>query len=64
MLYEMVTGALPFEGTNPYAIMNARLAGDPMAPRKWNPKLSPQVEEIMLHALERQPFDRYPRPPR
>jgi len=60
MLYEMVTGALPFEGTNPYAIMHARLAGDPVAPRKWNPELSPQLEEIILHALERQPYDRYP----
>ena len=60
MLYEMVTGALPFEGTNPYAIMHARLAGDPIAPRKWNPELSPQLEEIILHALERQPYDRYP----
>jgi serine/threonine-protein kinase len=60
LLYEMVTGALPFEGTNPYAIMHARLAGDPVAPRKWNPELSPQVEEIILHALERQPYDRYP----
>ena len=60
MLYEMVTGALPFEGTNPYAIMHARLAGDPIAPRKWNPELSPQLEEILLHALERQPYDRYP----
>ncbi|MGD0898830.1 MAG: protein kinase [Thermoguttaceae bacterium] len=60
MLYEMTTGALPFEGNNPYAIMHARLVGDPVAPRKWNPELSPQVEEIILHALERQPFDRYP----
>ena len=60
MLYEMTTGALPFEGNNPYAIMHARLVGDPVAPRKWNPDLSPQVEEIILHALERQPFDRYP----
>jgi serine/threonine protein phosphatase PrpC len=59
MLYEMVTGALPFEGNNPYALMHARLVGDPVAPRKWNPDLSPQVEEIILHALERQPFDRY-----
>ena len=33
MLYEMVTGAAPFEGNNPYAIMNARLIGDPVAPR-------------------------------
>ena len=40
--------------------MHARLVGDPVAPRKWNPDLPPQVEEIILHALERQPFDRYP----
>jgi serine/threonine-protein kinase len=60
MLYEMVTGALPFEGNNPYAIMHARLVGDPVAPRKWKPDLPPEVEEIILHALERQPFDRYP----
>ena len=38
MLYEMVTGSLPFEGTNPYAIMNARLVGDPVAPRKIEPR--------------------------
>jgi serine/threonine-protein kinase len=60
ILYEMVTGASPFEGTNPYAIMNARLSGDPVAPRKINPEISPQVEEIILHAMERNPYDRYP----
>ena len=36
MLYEMLTGSTPFEGVNPYAIMNARLIGDPVAPRKLN----------------------------
>ena len=60
VLYEMVTGATPFEGSNPYAIMNARLLGAPVAPRKHLPELAPEVEEIILHALERQPFDRYP----
>jgi len=59
MLYEMITGAPPFEGTTPYVIMNARLTGDPMAPRKRKPEISPQVEEILLHALERDPADRY-----
>jgi serine/threonine-protein kinase len=59
MLYEMVTGRTPFEGANPYLIMNARLAGDPVAPRKINPEITPQVEEILLHALERNPADRY-----
>src|SRR3954463_4553915 len=41
-------------------IMNARLAGDPVAPRKLNPQVPPQVEEIILHAMERDPADRYP----
>jgi serine/threonine protein phosphatase PrpC len=60
MLYEMVTGSTPFEGANPYMVMNARLTGDPVAPREVNPDLSPQVEEIILHAMERNPAKRYP----
>ncbi len=59
ILYEMITGQAPFEGTNPLAIMNARLLGDPVAPRKLNPLISPQVEEIVLHALEQRPENRY-----
>ncbi len=59
VLYEMLTGAPPFEGANPYLVMNARLVGDPVAPRKRNPNIPPQVEEIILRALEREPNDRY-----
>jgi serine/threonine protein kinase len=55
----MMTGQAPFEGANPYMIMNARLGGDPIAPRKINRALSPQVEEIILHALEENPANRY-----
>jgi len=40
--------------------MNARLAGDPEAPRQRNPELSTQVEEVILHALERNPLKRFP----
>src|SRR5580658_2077285 len=60
ILYEMVTGSVPFEGANPFIIMNSRLTGDPVSPRKRNPEISPQVEEIVLHALARDPNDRYP----
>lgn len=59
ILYEMVTGSPPFEGANAYMIMNARLTGDPVAPRKHNPQITPHVEEIILHAMERNPWDRY-----
>jgi serine/threonine-protein kinase len=60
MLYEMTTGAVPFEGANPYIIMNSRLTGDPIAPRKVHADISPRVEEIILHTMERNPAERYP----
>jgi serine/threonine-protein kinase len=59
ILYEMVTGSPPFEGANPFIIMNSRLSGDPVAPRARNENISPQVEEIILHAMARLPQDRY-----
>jgi serine/threonine-protein kinase len=61
MLYEMATGSAPFEGTSAYMIMNARLSGDPKAPRKYNPAISAQLEEIILHSMERDPKARYSR---
>jgi serine/threonine-protein kinase len=59
ILYEMVTGATPFEGESPYIVMNARVSGDPEAPRKINLELNPAVEEIILHAMDRDPRARY-----
>ena len=59
LVYEMVTGSTPFEGESPYVIMNARVTGDPVAPRKINPELSAALEEVLLHALERDPKQRY-----
>jgi len=59
MLYEMVVGETPFEGENLFVVMHARVTGDPVAPRKRNPNVSQQVEEIVLHALEREPGKRY-----
>jgi len=59
ILYEMVTGQPPFGGDSAYVIMNARVTGDPEAPRKLNPKVTPVLEEIILHAMERDPKRRY-----
>ena len=59
ILYEMVTGHPPFEAETPLLIMNARLTGDPLHPRRHNPQIPAQVEEIILHAMERNAIDRY-----
>jgi len=59
ILYEMSTGETPFGGDSAYVIMNARVTGDPIAPRKPNPKLTPVLEEIILHAMERDPKRRF-----
>jgi len=59
ILYEMVTGKVPFEGESPYVVMNVRTTGDPVAPRKINGHLTPVIEEIILHALARNPDERY-----
>lgn len=59
LLYEMLTGVTPFQDENPWAALNARVTGDPVAPRKLNPELSAQVEEIVLRALQRDPAHRY-----
>jgi serine/threonine-protein kinase len=60
MFYEMLTGKVPFTGPNPFVIMNERLLNHPIPPREVNPDVSPQLQEIIYRALERDPNKRYP----
>ncbi len=60
MLYEMLTGEPPFSGPNPLAVMNERVLTDPKPARKLNPEISPQLQEILQRAMERDPRHRYP----
>jgi len=60
ILYQMLTGVLPFENKDPWAASQMRVTGDPVAPRSLNPEISPQAEEIVLRAMRRRPAERYP----
>jgi serine/threonine-protein kinase len=59
ILYEMLTGKTPFSGPNPFAIMNDRLLNNPVPPREVNPEISPELQEVIYRALEREPSNRY-----
>jgi serine/threonine-protein kinase len=59
ILYEMLTGKLPFSGPNPMAAMNERLLNYPVPPRVADPSVSPQLQEVIYRALERDPRNRY-----
>ncbi|HEX3685424.1 MAG TPA: serine/threonine-protein kinase [Bryobacteraceae bacterium] len=59
MLYEMLTGEVPFRGPNAFAIMNDRLLNNPVPPRELEPNIPPQLQEIIYRALERDPKNRY-----
>jgi serine/threonine-protein kinase len=59
MLYEMLTGKTPFPGENPFVIMNERLLNNPIPPREVNPAITPQMQEVIYRALERDPRSRY-----
>jgi serine/threonine-protein kinase len=61
MLFEMLTGEPPFVGGNAQTLLRAKGSEDPRSPRQLLPELDPKLEDIVLHAIEREPRDRYPR---
>jgi len=59
VLYEMVTGELPFDGESPIAIALSHIHKTPPAPSTLVPGLPDRVEGIILRALMKSPTDRY-----
>ena len=59
MFYEMLTVKVPFTGPNPFVTMNERLINHPIPPREVNPDITPELQEIIYRALERDPKKRY-----
>lgn len=60
VLYEMLTGALPFDADTPYAVIQKHNFEPLPSPRKFRPDLPAHVEMIVIKALAKQPAERYP----
>ncbi len=59
LLYEMLTGRLPFMNANHFELMRAHIEAAPPAPRQYAPHIPPSMEELMLRALAKRKEDRY-----
>ncbi len=60
ILYEILTGQLPFRAPVPAALIRAILLDEPVAPRTHYRKLHRDLETICLRCLEKSPARRYP----
>lgn len=59
VMYEMVTGSLPFPGESPLSIAVRRLKENPAPPRRLVPSLDARWEAAILRCMEREPEDRF-----
>jgi hypothetical protein len=59
ILYEMLTGVVPFHDPSPASVALQHITEPPPAPRSINPELSAQAEAVLLKALEKEPDKRY-----
>jgi eukaryotic-like serine/threonine-protein kinase len=60
MLYEMVTGRLPFTGEDPLAVLSQHLHASVVPPHTLRPDLPSHLEAVILRLLAKDPGDRYP----
>ncbi len=59
MLYEMLTGKLPFESDNTVSVAIMQLQQDPVMPREINPQIPVGLEQIIIRAMQKNVNDRY-----
>ncbi len=60
VMYEMLTGKLPFAGDTVEQVAIQQYTLIPDAPSQFNPKIPAELEDITLHAMEPDPDERYP----
>ncbi len=59
IVYQMLTGHLPFEGSNPAVVIFAHLQQPPPDPREYRPDLPESVSQVLSKALAKDPDERY-----
>lgn len=59
MLYEMLTGSLPFQSDNAVSVALMQLQKEPIMPRTLNPQISLGLEQIIMKAMQKNVDDRY-----
>jgi eukaryotic-like serine/threonine-protein kinase len=59
VLFELLTGRLPFSGESAVSIALKHLQSETPSPKRWNPSLPQSVENIVLKATAKDPFHRY-----
>src|SRR5215208_249921 len=59
MLYELLTGRVPFEAESPVTIALKHVSEPPIPPAELNPAIPPALEAVVLRALEKDPARRY-----
>ena len=59
VMYEMLTGRLPFEGDTPLAVALQHINSVPLPPRDHVPDIPKTLEDIVMKAMAPQPADRY-----
>jgi serine/threonine-protein kinase len=59
MMYEFITGRMPFTGDDWMVVMAAHLNRNPPSPRQLNPNVSPALEAVVLKAMRRYASNRY-----
>ncbi|RMG10814.1 MAG: GAF domain-containing protein [Planctomycetota bacterium] len=60
VLYELLTGRLPYEGADADEVARRHLEDRPRPPRELAPELTPALEAVVLRLLEKEPSDRQP----
>lgn len=59
VLYEMITGKVPFVGDNPVTVALKHIQADPVLPSRIKSDISPKMEHIILKAMAKDPSQRY-----